>query len=381
MKIRTLTSFLLVLSFFLLLTGCGHKHIFSEATCTSPAICECGETIDEPLGHSFDDGISVYEECIVCGVKNENYENNKSQTNEDSLNSNTSTNPNEDNNGNSNAQLSESAVFISESCDLVLLKATDKNGDIYELVGTQTETYNSIEIKLGIIKNNEWLINLTTDMPFFDENGLLFTGSDYYYGKPDSSDLYDNTYRKFHYLGNGCFFMTLDNSIGYWCGDSGIFYNCLTGKSINLYTHPETKRSGYGQNRTIYFGYDPLNPYDNKYLITKTVSYPNTNYYLLDRNTLELVKIADQLPVSPAGAYADGMFATQGTVNENFSYYFYNSSGTKILDLSNFDIEKLDDKQGFHNGKCTFFVKNNVGTEFKITIDKEGNILEQIKTN
>ena len=93
------------------------------------------------------------------------------------------------------------------------------------------------------------------------------------------------------------------------------------------------------------------------------------------------MKIADELPVSPAGAYADGMFATQGTVNENFSYYFYNSSGTKILDLSNFDIEKLDDKQGFHNGKCIFFVKNNVGTEFKITIDKEGNILEQIKTN
>lgn len=37
-----------------MLTGCGHEHTWSEATCTEPKTCsECGETEGKALGHCF----------------------------------------------------------------------------------------------------------------------------------------------------------------------------------------------------------------------------------------------------------------------------------------------------------------------------------------
>ena len=38
-----------------MLTGCGHEHTWSEATCTEPKTCsECGETEGEPLQADFE---------------------------------------------------------------------------------------------------------------------------------------------------------------------------------------------------------------------------------------------------------------------------------------------------------------------------------------
>jgi hypothetical protein len=45
-----------------------HVHAFSDATCTTPKTCECGETEGEALGHSFTDG-----KCTACGVDDPNY--------------------------------------------------------------------------------------------------------------------------------------------------------------------------------------------------------------------------------------------------------------------------------------------------------------------
>ena len=44
-----------------------HEHAFSDATCTTPATCECGETEGEALGHSFNEG-----KC-ACGAEDPNY--------------------------------------------------------------------------------------------------------------------------------------------------------------------------------------------------------------------------------------------------------------------------------------------------------------------
>ena len=45
-----------------------HEHVFGEATCTTPATCECGVTEGEALGHSFENGA-----CSVCGETDPNY--------------------------------------------------------------------------------------------------------------------------------------------------------------------------------------------------------------------------------------------------------------------------------------------------------------------
>lgn len=40
------------------ITGCGHQHTFSDATCTDPAKCtECGEVQGEALGHTTEVGM------------------------------------------------------------------------------------------------------------------------------------------------------------------------------------------------------------------------------------------------------------------------------------------------------------------------------------
>lgn len=51
-----------------LLTACGHEHIFSVATCTSPRTCrECGESVGTALGHSWSDATcEIPQKCSRC---------------------------------------------------------------------------------------------------------------------------------------------------------------------------------------------------------------------------------------------------------------------------------------------------------------------------
>lgn len=45
-----------------------HTHSFSDATCTEPAKCECGETEGEALGHNYSEGV-----CSRCGAADPDY--------------------------------------------------------------------------------------------------------------------------------------------------------------------------------------------------------------------------------------------------------------------------------------------------------------------
>ena len=47
-------TILLALVMLLSLSACGHKHVWTEATCTEPKTCaECGKTEGDPLGHAW----------------------------------------------------------------------------------------------------------------------------------------------------------------------------------------------------------------------------------------------------------------------------------------------------------------------------------------
>ncbi len=52
-----------------MLTGCGHEHTWTEATCTEPKTCsECGETDGEALGHTWEEATCAEpKHCSVCG--------------------------------------------------------------------------------------------------------------------------------------------------------------------------------------------------------------------------------------------------------------------------------------------------------------------------
>ena len=51
------------------LCGCGHEHIWTEATCTEPKTCsECGATEGEPLGHDWKEAsCEKAKTCSRCG--------------------------------------------------------------------------------------------------------------------------------------------------------------------------------------------------------------------------------------------------------------------------------------------------------------------------
>ena len=52
-----------------MLSACGHKHVWSDATCTEAKTCiECGETEGSPLGHSWTAATcTTPKTCTVCG--------------------------------------------------------------------------------------------------------------------------------------------------------------------------------------------------------------------------------------------------------------------------------------------------------------------------
>ena len=45
-----------------------HEHVFSEATCTTPRTCECGETEGEALGHTLVADSAIDPTCTETGV-------------------------------------------------------------------------------------------------------------------------------------------------------------------------------------------------------------------------------------------------------------------------------------------------------------------------
>ena len=61
---------ILFLLLFCLLTGCGCKHEWAEATCDAPKTCAlCGETEGEPAGHSWIDATCASPRtCSSCAL-------------------------------------------------------------------------------------------------------------------------------------------------------------------------------------------------------------------------------------------------------------------------------------------------------------------------
>ena len=66
---KILILILSVLAFIAALAGCGHEHIWVEATCTEPKTCSvCGETEGEALGHTWAEATcAAPKTCSVCG--------------------------------------------------------------------------------------------------------------------------------------------------------------------------------------------------------------------------------------------------------------------------------------------------------------------------
>lgn len=256
---------------------------------------------------------------------------------------------------------------ISSNCDKVLASGYDKDGNEYELVANETEDYSGIKVEIGVIKNNEWLTNLTNNFPFIGEYGCLKAY------KPDNAitgSIYDAEFANFYYVGNGCFYY--DETI----------YNCETKKTSD----EVLKNLPYYYFCLTTGGDDCIVNNDGKILFES-----ESNLYCLDTTTMKYNCILEDVYGYKVFALSEGLFAC-------VDYYsspsdrngFYNQNGKKIISLTEFDMGdsyncfSISGSQDmprlvFEEGKCTFKVTNQTGTEYEITIDKQGEILNQIE--
>lgn len=262
-------------------------------------------------------------------------------------------------------------IKLSDSCDAVLAEGTDVNGDFYELVATQEDTYNSTVIKLGVIKNNKWLVELNNDSPFIDKESGLLWSYDYYGYSYNYCTTGLDRYDSYSFIGNGCFY------------HEGTFYNADTQKYYKddyvLNGEMHASPNEYTIPYTFYKNNDSENTgkiTDAENIILRLHKDDIYVYELLNTTTMTATDMGKNEDFYVVAPFSEGLFLGR----KDDKYAFYNSKGEKEIDLSEYNIViyYLEEFEGiFIDGKATISVENDVGKRFKLTIDKTGNVISQ----
>lgn len=314
------------------------EHIFADATCYTPKTCEvCDLQEGEPLGHDYTAAtMEAPKTCNRCGYTD------------------------------------GEKLKLSDSCDKVLALGYDAEDNYYELVANEKEDYRGTTIEIGVIKNNEWLIDLSSNSPFVDGTGLLKGAGGNFKGS-----IYEEEFAKFYYVGAGCF------------AYKGIIMNSIINKSY----YPDDNNEYYPE---IFLSWGTVKQISNDALFLLLPTKESANYKLLDANTMSITDINLNCVVNRgfnvnydvAYAYSEGLFAVvQYRENDSSKNGFYDINGKKVIDLSQYVLSDVymaglafgDDRLVFQDGTCSFCIMNDQGTEFRIMIDKTGNVINSTK--
>lgn len=250
---------------------------------------------------------------------------------------------------------------LSQTCDDVLAGY----GTDYEIVAN----YKGDVIEVGVIKNNQWLLKPTADMPFVTEENTI-VGND--------SEVGEVTY-----LGQGCFVCEKVPTEGY--DYVYVFYNVETGLSYSTATWPERGLNfsmfesetedeviaGWYSDWSPDYGYD----YKNVFVVLNKRDMTTREIHIYDKESLDC-----QTSIS------EGLFAVSNAVFTRvsgelefveYNYYFYDLDGKLVIDLSEYDIDYQQLR--FINGKCTFDIQKDFDGEYTVTINKGGKITNTVK--
>ena len=261
---------------------------------------------------------------------------------------------------------------LSGQYDKLLAEGYSAQGDHYALVAKQEESYNGFEISLGVIKNNSWLVPLTADFPFKDENGLLLiTGVIGETLSKDLNHIYSSDYKGdllsvsngFHYVEDGCFFSDGADTI----------YNAETQQFYRFSQWDDCYFLGRENDDTYY-------TYDGKFAVEQSLDtrYGINNICLFDVQTMQPSILIPETDYQLEAPYNEGLLAISSKYGQLL--YFYDTQGKKVLDIS--EYKTYDAEKGFfENGRVSFYVKNELGTKFELTIDATGALIEERKVS
>lgn len=254
---------------------------------------------------------------------------------------------------------------LSDDCTYVLAGGYDGD-DYYELVANQIDGYPDSTFEVGVIKNNEWLVEMNASSPFLEDNGW-WKGLDQSYQEnipPEDS---------FEYIGQGCFLFS--NNIIYNPETGVIFYN-LCNRDYSLMNNVDEfvgfedyHEDGTASHKIAF-----------KYFNTKTGETKKIKGFFDDENIQQPNELHD---------ISDGLFFAKGKTLtwSNFQYVeycgFFDLNGNLIVDLSEYTVVKTDDYHDyiFKNGQYTITCQNNSGISYDITFDTTGKIINQEKSN
>lgn len=278
------------------------------------------------------------------------------------------------------------AISLSDECDYVLCQGTDTAGNTYELVANQTESAMGYEITVGVIKNNQWLYPLSKEFPFLAEDNLFYVSGSMSGESGTSLSNPNVVIQSIYFVDTGAFLIDCYKAAEEWFNDNDhykVIFSCSTLESYTVdsgeWTMKYHKQDSIFVNGRIKF-YGQIST-DNGNVIMYTETSGTRSGWLEDQvfdwcvlnmQTLSMDTIASGVEgVRPQGILSDNLFFAS-------DHCFYNRSGQKAIDLSQYKIPSDGDIY-FENGICEFTAKNSIGTEFLIAIDKQGNVLSEIE--
>lgn len=247
--------------------------------------------------------------------------------------------------------------LIEESGAIEICSGSDAEGNEYKLVCTQEESYDKVTVKVGVIKNNQWLQKLSTKSPFLNEDGSNMLGL-------SSSPRNRRVFSDYHYVADGVFVVQYYDNNTY----SYLFYNSNNKKSATIHI------------QRIEFTYD--HPY-SKYIVFSrwhSLIGGDITVYVLNTETMEEKVIIDETNSSLYGGYSEGLFMLKDG--------FYNLKGEKVIDMQKYNIsgyynyygseenDRYPEYEYFVDGGFKFCVENSAGTIYNMEIDKKGNLIK-----
>lgn len=225
---------------------------------------------------------------------------------------------------------------LSDSCDKVLASGS-WNDDYYELVFNSATSVNDSNVYVGIIKNNQWLMELTSSTLFASAKSAT---------------------TKYYYLGEGCFGMT-----DYYMPDDPVVENYYVYNSEN----------GYSIDK-VWFTNDRLKS-TKAVKNGKFLASVNFEISIVDVNNKTIKKIPNLTYQDWSGcaAYSEELFFFNG--NEKLKRGFYDENMNLKINLENYNVNM--ESSTFVDGTCRFRGSDSSKEVFYFTIDKEGNILSK----
>lgn len=243
---------------------------------------------------------------------------------------------------------------LSDSCDKILASGYDADKNYYELVSSETEDYLGLKISIGVIKNNEWVLEPTTNMPFVTEENTFSSKG------PETGNVY--------YIGNGCFLSEKSyHSNALAVGDyMYIVYNANNGKSYST--------AGYDWSNKKQIPI-PNDSNDNFMIIGYTQYSKNSNFTILNLAEMSTYQVDIEGYVHDFQNISEGLFAVSIGDSNYPNYYFYDNNGNVQVDLSKFKTGGYQ-SLNFVDGECLVEIINNNDNKYQLTVDMDGNVLD-----